>query len=64
MLFRSSGSWYSYKEERIGQGRENSKRFLTDNKEMAAEIESKVRLAYGLPPAGEQAAVEPPAAEA
>ncbi len=63
-IVEKSGSWYSYKEERIGQGRENSKRFLTDNKEMAAEIESKVRLAYGLPPAGEQAAVEPPAAEA
>ncbi len=63
-IVEKSGSWYSYKEERIGQGRENSKRFLIDNKEMAAEIESKVRLAYGLPPAGEQAAGEPPAAEA
>ena len=63
-IVEKSGSWYSYKEERIGQGRENSKRFLIDNKEMAAEIESKVRLAYGLPPAGEQAAAEPPAAEA
>ena len=63
-IVEKSGSWYSYKEERIGQGRENSKRFLIDNKEMAAEIESKVRLAYGLPPAGEQATGEAPAAEA
>ena len=53
-IVEKSGSWYSYKEERIGQGRENSKRFLLDNPEMATEIESKVRLAYGLPPVGEQ----------
>ncbi|HBG18136.1 MAG TPA: recombinase RecA [Desulfobulbaceae bacterium] len=47
-----SGSWFSYKEERIGQGRENSKKFLTDNPEMAADIETKVRMAYGLPSTG------------
>jgi recombination protein RecA len=64
-IIEKSGSWYSYKEERIGQGRENSKRFLLENPEMAAEIETKVRLAYGLPPVGEQkAAVDsPPAGE-
>jgi recombination protein RecA len=55
-IIEKSGSWYSYKEERIGQGRENSKRFLLENPEMAAEIETKVRLAYGLPPVGEQQA--------
>ncbi len=61
-IIEKSGSWYSYKEERIGQGRENSKRFLLENPEMAAEIETKVRLAYGLPPVGEQqAAVDSPA---
>ncbi|OGR19034.1 MAG: recombinase RecA [Desulfobacterales bacterium GWB2_56_26] len=47
-----SGSWFSYKEERIGQGRENSKKFLTDNPEMATDIETKVRMAYGLPSTG------------
>lgn len=64
-IIEKSGSWYSYKEERIGQGRENSKRFLLENPEMAAEIETKVRLAYGLPPVGEQqtAATSPPAGE-
>ncbi len=51
-IVEKSGSWFSYNEERIGQGRENSKKFLTDNREMASEIETKVRMAYGLVPAG------------
>jgi recombination protein RecA len=50
-IVEKSGSWYSYKEERIGQGRENAKRFLTDNPEMSTEIDTKVRMAYGLAPA-------------
>ncbi len=37
------GSFYQYKEERLGQGRENAKAFLRDNAEMAAEIEAQVR---------------------
>jgi recombination protein RecA len=43
-----SGAWYSYLDERIGQGRENSKQFLKDHPEMCSEIENKVRLGYGL----------------
>ena len=43
-----SGSWYSYLDERIGQGRENAKKFLADQPEMCLEIENKVRLAYGI----------------
>ncbi len=43
-----SGAWYSYNGERIGQGRENSKKFLADHTEMSSEIEEKVRAAYGL----------------
>jgi recombination protein RecA len=43
-----SGAWYSYKDERIGQGRENAKQFLDDHPEMKAEIENKVRLGFGL----------------
>jgi recombination protein RecA len=43
-----SGAWYSYNNERIGQGRENAKRFLADQPEMVADIEEKVRSAYGL----------------
>lgn len=43
-----SGAWYSYNEERMGQGRENSKQFLMDNPEIMAEIDAKVRAAYGI----------------
>ena len=44
-----SGAWYSYLDERIGQGRENAKQFLLDHPEMMTEIESKVRMGFGLP---------------
>ncbi len=47
-IVEKSGSWYAYNEERIGQGRENAKRFLTDQPEMCFDIENKVRLAYGM----------------
>ncbi|MDR0881361.1 MAG: recombinase RecA [Candidatus Adiutrix sp.] len=43
-----SGAWYSYNGERLGQGKENSRRFLQENKDVAAEIETKLRGAYGL----------------
>jgi recombination protein RecA len=43
-----SGSWYSFEGERIGQGRENVKAFLTDNPDIFASIETKVREALGL----------------
>ncbi len=38
-----SGSWFSYKGERIGQGRENVKKYLIDNPEMMKEVEEKIR---------------------
>jgi recombination protein RecA len=43
-----SGAWYAYGSERIGQGRENAKRFLQENAAMADEIEAKLRAALGL----------------
>ena len=43
-----SGAWYSYGDERIGQGRENAKGFLKANPEIAGEIEGKIRAAHGL----------------
>jgi len=43
-----SGAWYAYGSERIGQGRENAKRFLQENPAMADEIEAKLRAALGL----------------
>ncbi len=47
-VIQKSGSWYSYGDERIGQGRENAKQFLADNKEMFAKIEKQVREFLGL----------------
>lgn len=43
-----SGAWYSYGDQRMGQGRENSKQFLVDNPNVAAEIEKKIRANAGL----------------
>lgn len=48
-IVNKSGSWYAYKETRIGQGRENAKQFLRDNPELCKEIENEVRAHYGLP---------------
>ena len=42
-IIDKSGAWYSYKDEKIGQGRENTKQFLKDNPEMLDEIESRIR---------------------
>lgn len=47
-IIGKSGSWYSYGEERIGQGRENAKKFLQDNPDKMEEINQKVRAAYGM----------------
>jgi recombination protein RecA len=47
-LVEKSGSWFSYKGERIGQGRENAKQFLKENKDIAAKIEADVRKSLGL----------------
>ncbi len=47
-IVEKSGSWFSYGDERIGQGRENAKTFLRENKSMAYEIEDKIRAAHGL----------------
>ncbi|MGY9046840.1 recombinase RecA [Puniceibacterium antarcticum] len=43
-----SGAWYSYGDERIGQGRENAKTFLKENSRIALDIEDKIRAAHGL----------------
>jgi recombination protein RecA len=47
-LLEKSGSWFSYKGERIGQGRENARQFLKDNKDMLAKLEAEVRKTLGL----------------
>lgn len=47
-IVQKSGSWYSYNEERLGQGRENAKQFLKENPELLQEIHVKIRNHYGL----------------
>ncbi len=49
-IVEKSGSWFSYKSERIGQGRENARAFLKENKDTLAKIDSEVRKALGLVP--------------
>jgi recombination protein RecA len=48
-LVEKSGSWFSYKDTRLGQGRENAKQFLKDNMNIALEIENTIRKKHDLP---------------
>jgi recombination protein RecA len=57
-LLEKSGSWFSYKGERIGQGRENARAFLKENKDVMAKLEAEVRKALGLAPPVAQAAAQ------
>lgn len=52
-VVEKSGAWYSYGDERIGQGRENAKQFLRNNPDKAYEIEDKIRASHGLEFAGD-----------
>jgi recombination protein RecA len=45
-IVKKSGAWFSYNNQRIGQGRENVKKFLKENPEIAKEIESKIKAEY------------------
>ena len=47
-IINKSGSWYSYQDEKIGQGRENAKKFLIANPKMLEEVDNKVRTLYGI----------------
>ena len=47
-IIEKSGSWFSYKGERIGQGRENARQFLKDNPDIRAKIDAELRKALGL----------------
>jgi recombination protein RecA len=47
-LVEKSGSWFSYRDQRIGQGRENAKNFLREHPEMANELEGAIRQNAGL----------------
>ncbi len=54
-IVQKSGAWYSYNEERLGQGRENSKQFLKENTDLREEIAFFVRDHHGI---GEDSGVE------
>jgi recombination protein RecA len=69
-ILEKSGSWFSYKGERIGQGRENARQFLKDNKDTMAKLDAEVRKSLGLiatptpaaaPPVAGTAQAPPPA---
>ena len=47
-VVEKSGSWYSYDSQRIGQGRENAKKFLAENPDIATSIEQTIRRSAGL----------------
>ena len=47
-VVEKSGSWFSYGDERIGQGRENVRKFLLENKDMAERLEQQIRVNEGL----------------
>lgn len=49
-LITKSGVWYSYGEERLGQGRENARQYLKEHRDLADQLESKIRQAYNLGP--------------
>jgi len=52
-IVEKSGTWYTYKTERIGQGRDNARRWLLENPTALADLEAKVREVLGLrPPVG------------
>ena len=56
-VVEKSGAWYAYKGEKIGQGKDNSRKFLKDNPEMAQEIEAKIRAIVGVAGGGVAVAV-------
>jgi recombination protein RecA len=59
-VVEKSGAWFSYRGERLGQGRENAKNTLRDNKELCARVETEVRSALGIgKPAAATAAPAP-----
>ena len=60
-LVEKSGSWYSYKSDRIGQGRENARQFLKDNPDLRQKLDTELRRLLGLSREPAEAAAEPSA---
>ncbi|MDD5330451.1 MAG: recombinase RecA [Sulfuricella sp.] len=61
-FIEKSGAWYSYKGEKIGQGKDNSREYLKEHKDIAAEIEGKIRAAVSV--RGMPAVVDPDTVDA
>ena len=57
-IIEKSGSWYSYGDLRLGQGKENSREFLIENPDILEEVEARVRMALGLTESGDSAPEE------
>ena len=57
-IIQKSGSWYAYNDTKIAQGKESAKAFLSDNPEVSAEIEAKIKAFYVSTPAPEPEEVE------
>jgi recombination protein RecA len=57
---QKSGTWFSHGETRLGQGRENVKRYFKDNPQVARQIEDEIRMAVGLPTLTESGLAEEP----
>jgi recombination protein RecA len=57
-LIEKSGAWYAYKGEKIGQGKDNARLYLKEHRDIAIEIENKVRAAVGVAAANISAAAE------
>lgn len=53
-IVRKSGAWYTYDGDQLGQGKENARRFLRDNPDLAVEIEDRIKEKMGLIPADEE----------
>ena len=59
-VLEKTGTWYSYKSERLGQGRENVKKLLKENKELADRLDQEIRQKVGLWPAAEEESQKKP----
>ncbi|MBP5224238.1 MAG: hypothetical protein J6Z38_01455, partial [Lachnospiraceae bacterium] len=63
-IINKSGAWFSYNDEKIGQGRDNAKAYLEEHPDVFDEVEQKTRAYFGLPSGnGANAAAAAPAAD-
>lgn len=58
-ILRKSGAWYTYEGDQLGQGKENARKFLRDNPDIANEIEKRIKEKLGIGPQLDAEAAEP-----